>query len=245
MSQSARTFPPADRAGCPSRRAVLAGVPSATVLAAVAAGPAAAAPDDYVAQAFKALAAYVVPGDDPYSAQQRVTAPRPGGVAAGTDRMLRTTYDKAIGVAVAPALRITAPGALGVALVVDLFARARYPVQSIAGPYAHPFANLRYAAKGRVLGDIDLDPLLAATPLGFAFGTPIALAAFGSYSEFGVYDPATRRLSGRPVGWDLARYDGVSDGWPELRGYWKGRTSVTDVAGLSTTGSHGAGGTGA
>ena len=227
-----------------SRRAVIAGVPSTSALVALAAGQAAAAPDDYVAQAFKALAAYVVPGDDAYSAQQRVTAPRPGGVAAGTDRMLRATYDKALGVAVAPMLSINAPGALGVSLVVDLFTRTRFPLAFLAGPYLHPFANLGHAAKGLVLGDVDLDPVLAATPLGYAFGTPIALAAFGAYSEFGVLDPATRRPAGRPVGWDLARYDGVSDGWPELRGYWKGRTSVTDGAGLPRTAPH-AGGPGA
>ena len=79
-----------------------------------------------------------------------------------------------------------------------------------------------------MLGDLDNDPLLAGSPIGYAFGTPITLAAFGAYGEAGVYDRATGRLTGRPVGWDLAQYDGVSDGWPELRGYWKGRTSVTD-----------------
>ena len=231
----------------PSRRAVLTGVPAGAALAAASRGPSAAADvqgDDYVAQAFKGLAAYAVPGDDAYSTQQGATTPRAGGVAAGTDRMLRETYDKALGIAVAPSLQVTAPGALGVALVLELYARARYFWESFAGPYEHPFANLKHAAKGRVLGDIDVDPLLADSPIGYAFGTLITLAAFGSYGEYAVYDRTTRRLSGRPVGWDLAKYDGVSDGWPEFHGYWQGRTSVTDGAGLPPTNPH-SGGTGA
>jgi hypothetical protein len=220
----------------PTRRAVLAGVPATaglTALTALAVEPAEAAVggDDYTAQAFKALAAYVVPGDDAYSVQQRLTRPGPGGVAAGTDRMLRRTYDNALGVGVAPALKIDAPGAFGLALVLELYARARYFWESYAGPYEHPFANLRHPLKAQVLGALDNDALLTGSPIGYAFGTPITLAAFGAYGEAGVYDRATKRLSGRPVGWDLAQYDGVSDGWPELRGYWKGRTSASDPGG--------------
>jgi hypothetical protein len=219
-----------------SRRAVLAGVPSAAALAGLSAGTAgtaAAAPaDDYIAQAFKALAAYVVPGNDPYSAQQGLTAPRPGGVAAGTDVMLEESYDRAIGIAVAPSLQINAPGALGFALVLEIFARGRYPAQ-LAGPFLHPFANLTHPRKAQVLADIDTEQLIEDSAIGYAFGTLITLAAFGCYGERGVYDPATRTLRGRPVGWDLSSYDGVSDGWPEFRGYWEGRTSVPDVPGVT------------
>ena len=216
--------------GVPTRRAVLAGVPAAAGLAVLAAGPAEAdvAGDDYTTQAFKALAAYVVPGDDPYSVQQRLTRPGPGGVAAGTDRMLRRTYDNALQIGVAPGLGVNAPGALGLALVLELYARSRYFWESYAGPYEHGFANLRHPLKAQVLGVLDNDALVTGSPIGYAFGTLITLAAFGAYGEAGVYDRASGRLTGRPVGWDLAQYDGVSDGWPELRGYWKGRTSVTE-----------------
>jgi hypothetical protein len=211
------------------RRTVLLCVPvgAAAALAVWSTPAAGAAAEDYPAQAFKALAAYVVPGDDAYSVQQGLTAARPGGVAAGTDVMLRETYDRAIAIGIAPAFAVDLPGAVGVALLLDVFTRARYP-QVAAGPFPHPFANLRHGHKALVLADIDSAQLLEDSVIGYAFGTLITLAAFGCYGERGVYDPATRTLRGRPVGWELARYDGVSDGWPELRGYWAG-TSVPDV----------------
>jgi hypothetical protein len=213
----------------PARRAVLTAVPAAVATTALAAPPAVAAtPDDAVTQALKALAAYVLPGDDPYSVQQRLTRPGPGAVAAGTDRMLRTTYDKALGIGVAPSLQVRAPGALGVALLLGVVARSRFLVESLAGPFAHGFANLSHGRKAQVLAGIDLDPALEGSPIGYAFGTLVTLTAFGAYSEAGVLDPVTRRLTGRPVGWDLARYEGVSDGRPEFRGYWKGRTSAEE-----------------
>jgi len=212
------------------RRTVLRWVPvsAAAALAGWPAPAAGAAGEDYPAQAFKALAAYVVPGDDAYSVQQGLAVARPGGVAAATDVMLRETYDLAIAVGIAPAFAVNLPGAAGVALLLDVFTRARYP-QVAAVPFAHPFANLRHGQKALVLADIDTAQLLEDSVLGFAFGTLITLAAFGCYGERGVYDPATRTLRARPVGWELARYDGVSNGWPEFRGYWAG-TSVPEPA---------------
>jgi hypothetical protein len=203
-------------------------MPATAALIAWSTSTATAATDDYLAQAFKALAAYVVPGNDEYSAQQRLTAPRPGGVAAGTDEMLEETYDKAIAVGIAPLFEANLPGAAGVALLLDVFTRARYPEEP-TGPFQHPFANLGHGQKALVLADLDTEQLLEDSPIGYAFGTIITLTAFGCYGERGVYNPQTRVLKGRPVGWDLAQYDGVSDGWPELRGYWAGRTSVPDV----------------
>jgi hypothetical protein len=217
----------------PSRRAVIAGVPAAAALTAAAARPAAASPvptDDYVAQGFNGLASYVLPGNDPYSAQQGRTATTPGGVAAKAADVLEVTYDQAIGVPIAPSLEINAPGAGGVVLLLDLFTRTRYFFESI-GPFDHPFANLTWDRKGLVLADLDQQPVLQGTPLGYAFGTFVTLAAFASYSEGGVYNRTTRVLSGRPVGWDLSNYGGVSDGWPEFQGYWDGRTSVSDPGG--------------
>ena len=229
------TFPSLEPAGV-RRRAVLLGMPATAALIAWSTPTAAAATDDdYLAQAFKALAAYVVPGSDEYSAQQRLTAQRPGGVAAGTDVMLEETYDKAIAVGIAPLFEVNLPGAAGLALLLDVFTRARYPEQP-TGPFQHPFANLSHGQKGLILADIDTGQLLEDSPIGYAFGTITTLTAFGCYCERGVYNPQTRVLRSRPVGWDLAQYDGVSDGWPELRGYWAGRTSVSDVPDLAATG---------
>lgn len=226
---SPRVPRPANIPSGTSRRTALLGVPSTAALLALSARPAAAAPgDDYLAQGFKALAAYVVPGDDEYSVQQGLTAPRPGGVAAGADVMLEETYDLALPVAVAPGLQVNLPGAATFALVLELFARRRYPLEVI-GPFVHPFANLTHTRKALVLDDIDAEQLTEDSALGYAFGSLTTLAAFASYGERGVFDPATGTLRERPVGWDLSGYDGVSNGWPELRGYWEGRTSARDV----------------
>ena len=51
-------------------------------------------------------------------------------------------------------------------------------------------------------------------------------AAFLSFSEVGVLNGNTRRLSARPPGWDIARYDGVAEGRKELRGYWRGHRTA-------------------
>ena len=65
--------------------------------------------------------------------------------------------------------------------------------------------------------------------LEFVAGALLEFSAFGAYSEFGVFDPATRRLTGRPVGWQIASYqpNGVVDGWDDFKGYYQGRTEVT------------------
>jgi hypothetical protein len=63
--------------------------------------------------------------------------------------------------------------------------------------------------------------------LRFAAGALLEYAAFGSYSEFGVFDPATRTVTKRAVGWDLSHYTPGVDGWDELKGYYQGRKKVT------------------
>jgi hypothetical protein len=50
-----------------------------------------------------------------------------------------------------------------------------------------------------------------------------AIAAFISYSEFGVLQPGGTELARRPVGWDLTGYEGVADGRDAFRGYLGGR----------------------
>jgi hypothetical protein len=209
------------------RRSLLIGVPTTVALAALPSPVArAASGEDYVTQGLNGVVAYVVPGEDGYSRQQGLTAPYPGGVAAGAGRALAHTYDQAVEVAIAPALAINLPGAQGVSLLLALFTAWRYP--SASGPFDHPFANLRHAQKGAVLADLDRQEFWQATPLGYALGTLVTLAAFCSFAEAGVYDRARGSLARWPVGWTLARYRGVSDGWPELLGYWQGRTSVSD-----------------
>ncbi|MCW2986374.1 MAG: hypothetical protein JWR63_3944 [Conexibacter sp.] len=64
----------------------------------------------------------------------------------------------------------------------------------------------------------------------FLGGTLLEPAPFAPYSEYGVFDPATRRATRRPVGWDLSRSmpgrTTPADGWDELIGYHQDRRAV-------------------
>ena len=71
----------------------------------------------------------------------------------------------------------------------------------------------------------DDDPLRAADAWFLANGL-LVLAALGGYSEWGVFDPETRRLTGRPAGWRASGYTPSADGWDEFKGYYQGRTEV-------------------
>lgn len=64
--------------------------------------------------------------------------------------------------------------------------------------------------------------------LRFVGGALLEFPSFGSYSEWAVRDAGTRQLRSTPVGWQLTGYGGVSDGWPELLGYYQDRTAVSD-----------------
>jgi hypothetical protein len=209
-----------------SRRGVLTGVSAAVVLTSIA-PPARAVTDDYVTTAMNGLASYVLPGDDAYSIRQGRTRPGPGGVAAGTAGHLRRGYDSVITVAVAPPFGVNLPGAAGLSAALDLFTRRRFLVESF-GPFNHPFANLTHPRKALVLADLDREALLERLPIGYGFSTFITLAANGCFSEFGVMDWTTHRLTGIPVGWRISKHSGVSDGWPEFQGYWGGRQAAID-----------------
>ena len=43
-----------------------------------------------------------------------------------------------------------------------------------------------------------------------------------SVPEAGTFDPAIRKLTGKPLGWTLCHYQGVADGRDELLGYFPG-----------------------
>jgi len=138
-----------------------------------------------------------------------------------------------------------------VAGLLDMLAVEVDPT-SVVGPFLTPFPRLRWADKaqvweqleltlpnlltpglvGSLLSPLGLDLALASTLPGvvrFASGALLELTAFGSYSEYAVFDPATRTLTGRPVGWDLAQYQpaGRVDGWDEFLGYYQGRSSAS------------------
>lgn len=117
---------------------------------------------------------------------------------------------------------------------------------AVAGPFSAPFARLSFADKARVFAaiegpmpalvaalDVNLpEPLTASLSglLQFLGGALQEFAAFGSFSEYAVFEPDTRRLRSRPVGWRITGYqpDGPVEGWDEFLGYYENRKEVRD-----------------
>jgi len=155
--------------------------------------------------------AFIVPGPDEYSVAQGVSTSEAGGVDAHAADFL-------IG-----ALNLSAPFvpdfASTVAGILNDIASQVNPTPS--GPFPSPFAQLSFAEKARVLSVMEeLEPL---KPLA---GVLPAIVAFITYSEGPVFDPVTRALSGHPIGWSLAHYDGAADGRNDFQGYFHHRRTA-------------------
>lgn len=174
---------------------------------------------------FDGLAAFVVPGNDRFSRHQRVWVDRPGGVDAQAGRVVQETVNSAVPLVLADA-ELGAPGALGVALLLESLALHRNPL-AVIGPFSSPFANLSFTQKRSVLQDLDESPVLKEASIEYAGNAVITLTALGAFSEAHQWDPRTRTLKGEPLGWQWSKYGGVSDGWPEFIGYLGDRTEVT------------------
>lgn len=139
------------------------------------------------------------------------------------------------------------PLSLPVALLLNYVATVVNPL-SLHGAFVSPFARLSFAQKAHALEQIETSqsqlvalidaqvpqPLQSSVSglLKFLGGALHEFSAFGSFGESPRYDPATRTLSGRPVGWQLTGYlpDNLTgDGWDDLIGYYQDRTEVTDA----------------
>jgi hypothetical protein len=136
------------------------------------------------------------------------------------------------------------PLSLVVALLLNLVATQVDPL-AVSGPFLSPFARLSFAEKAKAFeilegADADLvaaldtqlpEPLHESVSgiLRFVGGALLEFPAFGAYSEWAVFDARTKSLRTTPVGWRLTGYGGVADGWPELLGYYQGRTHVEAV----------------
>jgi hypothetical protein len=139
------------------------------------------------------------------------------------------------------------PLSLVIALTLNLLATQVKPT-SIVGPFpASPFANLRFADKAKAFAalegpDAKLVSLLdgsAPQPLKgslsgllkFVGGALQEFGAYLSYGEWGVYDPSTKTVRSRPVGWDISNYmpgrTSPADGWDDFLGYFEGRQSTS------------------
>jgi hypothetical protein len=154
------------------------------------------------------VAVFFVPGPDPFSLQQGESTATPGSIEAGAGEGLLQGLNFAN--PFAPNLADTVAGILNsTALAVN---------PAVTGPFQSPFANLPFAQKGVVFSLLEGNPataqLIGLLPLAVAFLT---------YSETAVFDPVTRTIRDRPIGWDLSNYSGVSDGRNEFRGYFRNR----------------------
>lgn len=170
-----------------------------------ATAPVAAAGDPIVLDTLDGLLAFVVPGPDAHSVAQGMTSPTIGGVGLGVAAMLGATIDQAT--PFVPHFSAT------VAATLNALASIVNPTAQPS--FASPFARLSFAEKAAVFQIMDGNEALKL--LG---GVLPPFVAFFCYSEAAAFDPATRKLTGQPVAWQLSGYQGVADGRDEFRGYF-------------------------
>jgi len=160
-----------------------------------------------VGDALNGLLAFIVPGSDSFSIAQGVSTANPGGVDAGGLDVLIEALDLA-----GPPPPPFTETSTAVASILDQFATI------VRGNPTVGFADLTFAEKMAVFQALEAIPQLA--PLA---GVLPALTGFIAVSEAGVFDPATRTVTSRPVGWELTGYQGVADGRDEFVGYYQNR----------------------
>ncbi|MBI3476960.1 MAG: hypothetical protein HY010_14610 [Acidobacteria bacterium] len=169
--------------------------------------------DDLLHETVNGLLVFVVPGPDAYSVAQGVSTAEPGAIEATVTDIYIDSLDES-----APYLPQFSHVVAG---LLNNLALAVNP--SASGPFTSSFANLKFAEKVAVFQIME-----ATDSLKTLAGVLPALAAFLCYSEAGVFDPATRSLTGPPVGWAISHYEGVADGRNEFRGYFENRRHVDD-----------------
>jgi hypothetical protein len=177
---------------------------------------------DVTTDTLSGLVAFSLPGDDAYSRAQGESHPGPGGIAAGAVGALVESLDQYIPAAAFGGRENAVPASAGVAAALNDYALAVNPAAA-AGAFASPFARLTFREKVEALHRFEADPLTENTELRFVGSVLPSFAAFLAFSEAAVWNPLTRTLSGRAVGWDITGYAGPAEGHPELRGYWKRR----------------------
>jgi hypothetical protein len=141
------------------------------------------------------------------------------------------------------------PLSLPVALLLNFLATLVNPA-AINGIFLSPFSRLDFTEKTQAFAllegeasmvagllDANLTEPLKDTLSGlleFLAGALVEFSAFGSYNEFGVFDPATNGLTATPVGWKLTQYMALApnqrpvEGWDEFKGYLGGISKVSE-----------------
>jgi hypothetical protein len=169
---------------------------------------AAAATPQLTRETLNAIAVFFAPGADPFSLQQGEVTKEPGAIEAGAGEGLYQGLNLAN--PFAPDLADT---------VADIFNSTADAVnRGGAGPFESSFANLSFAQKGVVFAALESNAATAQL-----VGVLPLVVGFLTFAETAVFDPATRTILDRPIGWDLSDYSGVSDGRDEFRGYFRNR----------------------
>jgi hypothetical protein len=185
---------------------------------------AAAQSPDLTHDTLNGLVAFIVPGDDAYSAAQGQAAAGPGGIAAGAVEALIHGLDHYVPLASLPGGN-GVPASGGVAMLLNQYALQVNPAAT-GGGFPSAFSRLSFDEKAQVFQRFESDSSADATELRFVAGILPGFVAFLSYSETGVRDLATGELKARAIGWDIAGYAGPAEGHAELRGYWHGHRSA-------------------
>lgn len=187
---------------------------------------------DLTEDTLTALVAFILPGDDPYSVAQGQTAPGPGGVAAGVVPTFIKNLDNFVPAGTASSGNVTIPAANGVATLLNTYATTVNPAATRGG-FPSPFARLSFQEKVEVFRRFEGEAAAQGTELRFVAGILPGFAAFLVFSEAGVFDPGTRSVTKRPVGWEIASFAGPAEGHREHLGYWKDRRKATQSTGFT------------
>jgi hypothetical protein len=166
-----------------------------------------AATADLTHDTYNGLLAFIIPGPDAYSVRQGVSTPEPGAVDAGLLDVFIATVDEST--------PFVPSFSAQVAAILNSVALSVSPAP--VASFVSPFAELSFAEKAAVFQIMDGTESLAL--LGGLL--PLFVAFFG-YSEAGAFDPTTRTLKRKPLGWTLSHYSGAADGRDELLGYFPG-----------------------
>jgi hypothetical protein len=185
---------------------------------------------DLTSDTLHGLVAFMFPGDDAYSRAQGVTGDGPGGVAANVVPTFIQNLDSYVPVGTPLGGDRSLPASGGVAALLNSYATEVNPAAA-GGAFPSAFSRLSYAQKAEVFRRFEGEAATAGTEVRFVAGILPGFAAFLSFSEAGVFDPATRSVTARPVGWEVASYAGPAEGHREHLGYWKGRRKAIQTAG--------------
>ena len=194
---------------------------------------AAAQDPDLTRDTLNGLVAFILPGPDTYSVAQGETDERPGGIDAGTTDILISNLDAFLPAAdVGGGTDETVPISGAVAGLLNTTAAQVNPAAA-GGAFPSHFSRLSFAEKAEVFRIIEATSGTddVSAQLRFVGGILPGFTAFLAFGEWQVFDPETRKLTERPVGWELTRYQPgrtvPAEGFRELKGYYRGHRKAS------------------